>query len=49
MKKNLNSEIDGIDIRTVSPQEFQRLCRSFIINVAHRAGIGLVECEDVYL
>lgn len=48
MKKNLNSEIDGIDIRTVSPQEFQRLCRSFIINVAHRAGIGLVECEDVY-
>lgn len=48
MKANTYPEIDAIDLKTVSPQEFQRLCRKFIIGVAHRTGLDFGECEDVF-
>ncbi len=48
MKQNTNSEIDTINLRTISPDGFERICRSFIINVAHRTGLDLDACKDVY-
>ena len=48
MKQNTYSEIDAINLRTISPEAFERLCRPFIINVAHRTGLDLDECKDVY-
>lgn len=48
MPANKYPEIDAIDLKTISPEEFQRLCKSFIISLAHRRGLDFGECEDVF-
>ena len=48
MSANKYPEIDAINLKTISPEEFQRLCKSFIISLAHRRGLDFGECEDVF-
>lgn len=48
MPANKYPEIDAIDLKTISPEEFQRLCKSFIISLARRRGLDFGECEDIF-